>query len=201
MTPKKLDDEIIKGGVVETAPHDVKKIDEEEIVYIPGKILSDVLHRLEPMHASSLTKTDLLKQTKENVKLQMDNRGIQLIPFNQVEYQKMLKELDSLCDNEEGWTKEAWEWQRNRIIANFLDRTGLSSPEIYPHGRILSKTGEVATRTEKNYVRDSTGLHNKLKEKTTYKQPSIAIHEQKGSLTRYTYERMNSLRKTDGLLF
>ena len=31
MTPKKLDDEIIKGGVVETAPHDVKKIDEEEM--------------------------------------------------------------------------------------------------------------------------------------------------------------------------
>ena len=99
MTPKKLDDEIIKGCVVERAPYDVKEIDKDEIVYIPGRILTHLLNRLEPMRQSGLTKKDLLQQTKTNVKLQMENRAIHLIAFNQAEYQKMLKELDSHCDS------------------------------------------------------------------------------------------------------
>ncbi len=203
MTPKKLNDEIIKGCVVERAPYDVKEIDEDEIVYIPGRILTHLLNRLEPMRQSGLTKKDLLQQTKTNVKLQMENRAIHLIAFNQAEYQKMLKELDSHCDNKQGWTKEAWEWQKNRIIANFLDRTGLTSPEIYPHGRILSETGYVATRRKtKNTWKDHKWVE--ITEKATYNQPSTKIHEQKGTLRLYgssSYERRNSLRKEDGLLF
>jgi len=203
MTPKKLDDEIIKRSVVECAPHDVKKIDEKEIVYIPGRILNHLLNRLEPMRSSGLTKKDLLEETKKNVKLQMENRAIHLIAFNQAEYQKMLKELDSHCDNEEGWTKEAWEWQKNRIIANFLDRTGLTSPEFYPHGRILSKTGDVARKTKKKHSWVD-GNWVEITEKPTYDQPSTKIHEQKGILYLQgasSYERRNSLRKNDGLLF
>lgn len=170
MTPKKLDDENIKGSVVECAPHDVKKIDSNDIVYIPGKMLSILLSRLEPIHGSSITKEKLLKQTEERVKRQIENNRIELVPFDQVEYRKMLDELLEHSKNEEGWTRDAWEWQFKRIKANFLDRTGLTSPEIYPFGRILDKDG--------NVKRDKSSFPNK---KGNFSSPDLKVHEQKGN--------------------
>tara|TARA_B100001564_G_C20649827_1_gene676280 strand:+ start:1514 stop:2104 length:591 start_codon:yes stop_codon:yes gene_type:complete len=196
MTPKKLDDEIIKGSVVECAPLDVKKIDSDDIVYIPGRMLSILLSRLEPMHGTSLTKEKLLKQTGEKVKRQIENNRIELVRFDQVEYRKMLDELLEHSKNEEGWTREAWNWQSNRIKANFLDRTGLTSPEIYPFGRILDKDGNV----RKNQIRLSDGVF--LNKKGAFTAPALTVHEQKGNpYSKYRYAREHALSKKDELLF
>ncbi len=191
MTPKKLDDEIIKGSIARTRkPHDVKKINSDEIVYIPGRMLTILLDRLEAMHSSSLTKEKLLKETGEKVKRQIDNNRIELIPFDQVEYRKTLDELLEHCENEEGWTKDAWNWQFKRIIANFLDRTGLTSSDMYPHGRILDKDGNV--KTKKRY-QDG---------KEVFVEPSVTVHDQKGDpYSKYRYSREAALSKKDELLF